>query len=111
MKLITCLECGESKQSQYSGICQACYKRRRRGERVGPVRRLCPGDWLETPDGATRIGFVWDIDGDRVEVRSYEVRDVTKPTIRKMTRAQACWYRIIPNPAHGDQRPLLGVKA
>jgi hypothetical protein len=57
-----------------------------------------------------RIGFVWDINGDRVEVRSYEGKNYGgKPTIKHMTRADACWYKIIPNPAHGNERPLLGV--
>jgi hypothetical protein len=54
-----------------------------------------------------RIGFVWDINGDRVEVRSYEGKNYGgKPTIKHMTRADACWYKIIPNPAHGNERPF-----
>jgi hypothetical protein len=54
-----------------------------------------------------RIGFVWDINGDRVEVRSYEHSRV----IKHMTRAEACWYRIIPNDRYGVGRPLLAVNS
>lgn len=125
MKMVECSDCKQVKRQFCKGICSNCYQKRRRAinpdrtpqgkqqarkPRVGALRLLCPGDWLEHPGSGVRIGFVWDITGDRVEVRSYEGETYgTRPTIRHMTRAQACWYRIIPNPAHGDQRPLLEV--
>lgn len=123
MKLVECSDCKQVKRPFCKGICSNCYQKKRRlanpdrtpagkqqarKPKVGPVRLLCPGDWLEHPNSGIRLGFVWDIDGDSVEVRSYEGNNYgDKPTIKHMTRAKACWYRIIPNPEYGNERPLL----
>lgn len=89
--------------SKTLGKCLKC----RTPHRVGPLRLLCPGDWLEHPNSGMRLGFVWEIDGDQVEVRSYEHSRV----IKHMTRAEACWYRIVPNDRYGESRPLLAVNS
>lgn len=108
-----CANCKRIMPIQCIGLCQTCYERQRirsKCPKVGTLRLLCPGDWLEVPGTERRIGFIWEIDVDRVEVRSYEGPGTRGPTIRRMTRAEACWYRIIPNDRYGVERPLLGVK-
>lgn len=89
-------------ESKALGECLKC----RTPERLGPCRLLCPGDWLESPDGVLRAGFVWEVNGDDIEVRSY---DGNGRNIKHMTRAEACWYRIVPNDRYGEARPLLEV--
>lgn len=77
-----------------TGMCGRC---------SGTPRVLYPGDMLMEGDDRA-IGFVWDVRGDEIEVRSY---NLAKPTIRVMTRAKASAYRIVPNESYGTDRPLL----
>ncbi len=73
-----------------------------------PARRprvLMPGDWLVLADGQ-RVGFVWSVIGDVVEVRT----DEDDPQTLSMTRMEASAYRIIPNIAHGTDRPFMKVR-
>lgn len=68
---------------------------------------LYPGDWLVC-DGKP-IGFVWDVRGDVIEVRSYH--DPNKPIIRFLTRAEASAYTIVPHTSYGIDRPIYrGVR-
>lgn len=56
-------------------------------------------------------GFVWDVDGDRIEVRRYEGRNGLEPLIKIMTRAEACAYQIDPNDSYGVDRPVYRERA
>ena len=84
-----------------AGMCGRC--RQSPFHCSGTPRVLYPGDMLMEGDGRA-IGFVWDVRGDEIEVRSY---NLAKPTIRVMTRAKASAYRIVPNESYGTDRPLL----
>lgn len=107
---MTKCRCGaqlRTREAKDSGKCASC-----RESRVGVPRVLFPGDVLELPtEHGMKAGFVWDINGDEIEVRSYEVPAGKRPTIKRMTRAEACWYRIIPNDAYGTDRPVYRERA
>jgi len=72
------------------------------------IRALFPGDRLYHADQS--IGFVWEIVGDRVEVRNYH-NPYSDPTIRVMTLAEASVFEIEPNMTYGTARPILGKDA